>query len=195
MHLKSRLCVHGDTQIDKNSCGINETFAPTVEWVTIRLLFTLGLVEGWQSASINFKNAFTQASLPEPIYLELPPGLSDANPTLKDKVIKVNTSLCGDHCAANLWYNKIVSTFVHDMGFKSSDLDPCLFICQDCIIVLYVDDAVLMAHDEATLQKVLKELKSHDYDFNRDGDFKLYLGIQLDKMPDGLLKMSQPHLC
>ena len=57
------------------------------------------------------------------------------------------------------------------MEFKPSDLDPCPFIRHDCIIIIYIDDAILMACDEAYLQKVLDELKSHNYNFNRDGDF------------------------
>ena len=62
-------------------------------------------------------------------------------------------------------------------------------------MVLYVDDAILMARDEDALLKVLQELRDHDYVFNRDGDFKSYLGIQLDHKSDGTMKMSQPHLC
>ena len=192
---KSRLCVRGDLQRDKDKYGPNETFAPVVDWMTVRLLFTLGIVENWQTASIDFKNAFTQAHLPEPIYLELPPGLKEANPDLKDKVIKVNTSLYGDRRAACLWYNKIADTLVNKLKFKSSELDTCLFIRKDCIIVLYVDDAILMAKDEETLQKVLKELDDEHYSFNRDGDFKSYLGIQISNLPDGSIKLSQPHLC
>ena len=193
---KSRLCVRGDIQRFANSYGINETFAPTVEWVTMRLLFTLGIVEGWKTASIDFKNAFTQAKLPEPIYLEMPPGMTQANPQLRDKVIKVNTSLYGDRRAAALWYQKIAGTLTSTaMGFSTSEMDPCLFIREDCILVLYVDDAVLMARDDQALEKVLSQLREHKYDFSRDGDFKSYLGVKLDTLPDGSLKMSQPHLC
>ncbi len=133
--------------------------------------------------------------MPKPIYLELPPGYKEAKPDFSDKVIRVNTSLYGDCRAANLWYRKIAKTLVDDLNFKASELDPCLFIRQDCIIVLYVDDAILMARDDATLTNVLSELKTKGYNFNRDGDFKSYLGIKLDKQADGSLKMSQPHLC
>ena len=80
------MCIHGDLQRDSNTYGPNQTFAPTVDWITVRLLFTLGLVEDWKTASIDFKNAFTQASPPEPIFLELLPGHKEANPQLKDKV-------------------------------------------------------------------------------------------------------------
>ena len=161
-----------------------------VEWVTVRLLFTLGLVENWKTASIDFANAFTQASLPAPIFLELPPGYAEANPELANKVIKVKTSLYGDRRAANLWYRKIASTLVDTLHFSSSELDPCLFIRQDCIIVLYVDDAIILARDDTTLEKVQQELRDNGYNFNQDGDFKSYLGVQLDTLKDGSLKLS-----
>ena len=140
------------------------------------------------------KTAFTQASLPEPIFLELPPGYAEANPELANKVINVKTSLYGDHCAANLWCQKIASTLVDTLDFRSSELDPCLFIHQDCIVVLCVDDAIILARDNATLEKVQQELCDNGCNFNRDGDFKPYLGVQLDTLNDGLLKLLQPHL-
>ena len=191
---KSRYCVRGDT-MPTDQYGLNDKFAPVVEWTTIRLLFTLGLVEGWSTASIDFKNAFTQASLPEPLYLELPPGYLQSNPDHASKVIRVNTSLYGDVRAANLWYHKIADSLVKDMGFSLSEHDPCLFIRDDCIMVLYVDDAILLSRDDASLEKVLQELKSHDYNFNRDGDFNNYLGIRIDRQDNGSVKLSQPHLC
>jgi len=191
---KSRLCVRGDLQKAQGDYTIDETFAPVVEWMTVRLMFTLALVEGWHTASIDFKNAFTQAKLPEPIYLDLPPGFLEANPTYKDKAIRVKTSLYGERRAANLWYRKVRSTLCDDLHFKVSDQDPCLFIRNDCILMLYVDDAILNARNEASLQKVLQQLKDHGYDFNRDGDFKSYLGIQIEQLQDGALKLSQPHL-
>ena len=67
------------------------------------MLFSLFVVEGWKTASIDFKNAFAQATLPKPIYLELPPGYVQSNPSAKDKVMKIVKSLCGDRRAANLW--------------------------------------------------------------------------------------------
>ena len=80
------------------------------------------------------------------------------------------------------------------LHFSSSELDPCLFIRQDCIIVLYVDDAIILAHDDTTLEKVQQELRDNGYNFNQDGNFKSYLGVQLDTLNDGSLKLSQPHL-
>ena len=60
---KARMCVHGDLQCDNHAN--NETFAPVMEWATIRMLFLPSIIEGWSVAGIDFKNAFAQATLPK----------------------------------------------------------------------------------------------------------------------------------
>eukprot|EP00977_Amphora_coffeiformis_P018639 scaffold6616_cov121-Amphora_coffeaeformis.AAC.1 len=137
---KARLVVRGDLQRASSNYSSNETFAPVVEWSTVRMLFTLG------------------GQLPEPIYLELPPGYQKANPHLSDSVMKITTSLYGEQRAANLWYNKIRKSLVDDLGFKVSDYDPCLFIRKDCLLCLYVEDAILHAREDKTLIEVLNAI-------------------------------------
>ena len=148
------------------------------------------------TASIDFKSAFTQAQLPKPIYIKPPPGFLNANPNKRDQVIKVKTSLYGDQRAANLWYKKIAKTLQSQkFGYHVSAFDPCLFMCKECIILLYVDDAILMGQEEPSITKALQEIKDAGYAFSRDGDFCSYLGIQIYQQQDGSIKMSQPHLC
>ncbi len=191
---KARLVVRGDLQKQFYDFSPNETFAPVVEWSTVRMLFSLGVMFNWKTASIDFKSAFTQAILPEPIYLELPPGYAKANPHLADKVMKITTSLYGDQRAANLWYNKIRGCLVDELGFTCSDYDPCLFIRKDCILCLYVDDAILHARNEQVLTDVLKAIDAAGYAFSRDETFASYLGVLVEHLPDGTKKLSQPGL-
>lgn len=191
---KARLVVRGDLQRQFYDFTRNETFAPVVEWSTVRMLFSLGVLEDWKTASIDFKSAFTQATLPEPIYLELPPGYQKANPHLADKVMKITTSLYGDQRAANLWYNRIRKSLEQDLGFKCSVYDPCLFIRPDCILCLYVDDAILHARDDTTIESVLKAIDDAGFAFSRDESFSSYLGVLVEHMDDGTKKLSQPGL-
>eukprot|EP00977_Amphora_coffeiformis_P026915 scaffold31639_cov199-Amphora_coffeaeformis.AAC.1 len=67
-------------------------------------------------------------------------------------------SLYGEQRAANLWYNKIRKSLVDELGFKVSDFDPCLFIRKDCLLCLYVDDAILHAREDKTLDEVLNTI-------------------------------------
>ena len=171
----------------------NDVFTPVCEWSTVRMLFTLGVMRKWKTASIDFKNAFTQGQLPKPIYLELPSGFKQSNPGSDETVIKVTTSLYGDRCAANIWYRAIRKAF-EDIGFVVSEFDPCLFIKDDCMICLYVDDAVVHAKDDETIERVLKQIDETGYKFSRDEAFDSYLGIQVEHRDDGSVKLSQPGL-
>ena len=87
------------------------------------MLFTLGMLRNWKTALIDFKNAFTQGFPPEPIHLELPPGFANANPSSKDLVMKVTTSLYGDKRATNVWY-RTIRKGLEDLDFKVSEFDP-----------------------------------------------------------------------
>ena len=190
---KARSVVRGDLQ--KGQFSSNETFAPVVEWSTVRMLFSLSVMHNWKSASIDFKNAFTQGVLPEPIFLELPAGFQKANPELSGHVMKITTSLCGDRRAANIWHRKIRDALVSkEIGFECSVCDPCLFIRSDCMICLYVDDAIIHARDDATIEQVLKQIDEAGFAFSRDTDFASYLGALIEHLDDGSKKLSQPGL-
>ena len=105
--------------------------------------------------------------------------------------MKITTSLYGDQRAANLWYNKIRKS-LEDLGFKCSDFDPCLFMRHDCLLCLYVDDAILHARTDAALDDVLAAIKDAGYAYTRDESFASYLGVLVEHLPDGTKKLSQP---
>ena len=108
--------------------------------------------------------------------------------------MKITTSLYGEQRATNLWYNKIRRSLVEELGFKVSEYDPCLFIRKDCIMCLYVDDAILHARDKKTLDDLLKAIEKAGYAFDHNEDFHSYLGVQLDHNSDGSKTLSQSGL-
>ena len=69
---KARYCVRGDLQ--KAGVDYFETYAPVVQWSTVRLLLTLVLSKGWCTRQVDYTNAFAQADLKEEIYIEPPRG-------------------------------------------------------------------------------------------------------------------------
>ena len=91
------------------------------------MLFSLGVTHDWKTASIDFKSAFTQGTLPKPVYLKLPPGFWNANPGTNELVMKVKTFLYGDRWAANVWYCNICEG-LKQLDFVVLIYDPCLFI-------------------------------------------------------------------
>ena len=58
--------VHGDTFWD--------TYAPVVNWISIRMMLTLSIIHNLYMTSINFTLAFPQADVETTIYMEVPLG-------------------------------------------------------------------------------------------------------------------------
>ena len=61
MKYKARLCAHGGMQ----QWGVDywETYAPVVNWLSVRTLLALSILHGYHSRSIDFVLAFPQADL------------------------------------------------------------------------------------------------------------------------------------
>ncbi|MGH3054234.1 MAG: reverse transcriptase domain-containing protein, partial [Gaiellaceae bacterium] len=67
---KARFCVRGDKQVDCVNCF--DTYAPVVSWSTVRLMMTMSMVLGLKSKQVDYNNAFAQARLKKPVYVEIP---------------------------------------------------------------------------------------------------------------------------
>ena len=67
---KARFCARGDLQ--REGVDFFDTYAPVVQWSTIRLLLSTVLTEGWATRHVDYTNAFAQANLKEEVYLEFP---------------------------------------------------------------------------------------------------------------------------
>ena len=78
-----------------------DTCSPVVSWVTVRLMMIFGLLLSLQSKSIDFSNAFVQAELESPVFLEIPQGYESKE--TGDMVLELHRSLCGQIEAPKLW--------------------------------------------------------------------------------------------
>jgi len=69
---KSRICVDGSQQ----QYGIDywNTYAPVVQWSTVRLMLVLSTILGLASHQIDYVQAFPQATLDDPVYMRIPQG-------------------------------------------------------------------------------------------------------------------------
>ena len=75
---KARLCAHGGQQTH----GVTywDTFAPVVNWNTLRTFLTLSLIRGWKARSIDFVLAYPQADLDTDVYMRIPAGFKVSKP-------------------------------------------------------------------------------------------------------------------
>jgi hypothetical protein len=134
---KARLCVNGSRQIQ--GIGYTESFAPVVQWSTIRMVNTLAAMYNLKGKKIDFAQAFTQAKIKEDIYLRFPAGFEHKH---EKWALKLKRNLYGLVQASRNWFLKL-SAIYEILGFKQSKSDPCLFLRKDTIIVLHTDDCLL----------------------------------------------------
>ncbi|KNZ48139.1 hypothetical protein VP01_5888g1 [Puccinia sorghi] len=86
------------------------------------------------------QGAFLHAPLTEEVYIKTPTGVNRPSPYLKLK-----KSLYGLKQSPKNWYETLTA-WLNSLGFYESNCDPCLFICNDRVSVVFfhVDDLVLV---------------------------------------------------
>ena len=57
-----------------------------------------------------------------------------------------------------VWFNHLKAG-VEKRSFKASASDPCLFLHQDVICLVYVDDCLFFAHDQMKIDAVIQDLQ------------------------------------
>jgi hypothetical protein len=137
---KSRFVARGDRQIE--GVDYDKKYAPVVAWSTVRLVMTLSIHLGWKMRQIDFGNAFVQSYLEEDVYLTLPPGFTGEHGDRKERVLKLKKSLYGLVQAPKTWDDHL-SEALKQLGYQSSDNDSCMFIGNDLIMLVYVDDILV----------------------------------------------------
>ena len=187
---KARLNIHGGKQVFGED--YYETFAPVVTWMTIRLILVLSLICGWESKQIDFVLAFPQAEIEQDMFMELPPGIR-AIDSKKDYVLKLKKNLYGQKQAGRIFYLHLKKG-LERIGFKASKIDECLFYRGATIFIVYVDDGIFFDKNKDNINVAIRELKDNGYDIEDKGDIADYLGVNVTRLGNNLIELSQPHL-
>ena len=191
---KARLCAHGGMQ----TWGQNywETYAPVVNWASVRLLLAIAKIHNLPSKGIDFVLAFPQAELEVPVYMELPLGFSPQDDGRRGKyVLKLNKSLYGLKQASFNWFAKLKGG-LEDRGFVQSNVDACVFYGEGCIILTYVDDCIIIGDSIARIDELILSLHggNENFVFTDEGSIDKYLGVEIKQIDDKSFEMTQPFL-
>ena len=161
--LKARFCVRGDMQV----AGVDyfDTYAPVAQWSTIRMMLILSLVMDLKTKQVDYSNAFAQAPLKddEEVYIDLPQGFSAKRPG--DYVLKLRSSLYGLAVSPQRWFN-MLSDGLQRHGLLPSEHDPCLFLGDHVICVVYVDDCLFFAKEDKYIDEIVQKLRKDGFELN-----------------------------
>jgi hypothetical protein len=136
-------------------------------------------------------------SLPAPccFSVELPNGMVGPDGTRKGYVLKLNKSLYGLKQASHNWFLYLCKA-LENRGYIQSSVDKCVFYKDDIVLLIYVDDILIIGKDDHKIKEFKESMKSGSENFVfTDGEsLDCYLGVQIERLPNGSIKLFQPYL-
>jgi hypothetical protein len=188
---KSCICVDGSQQLQGRDNW--KVYAPVVSLPTIHLTLLLSTILDLKQRQVDYTQAFPQAPLTEPVYMKIPQGWyvdaqtgtlhqhSDPTYNHRDQYIRLKRNLYGCKQATWNWFRHLRNGLLAE-GFRQSKADPCLFLRQDCILIVYTDDCIFFAEEDSTIDALIANL-SKTYLLEDQGLVQDYLGIWISKDP------------
>jgi hypothetical protein len=79
------------------------------------------------------------------------------------------------------------------LGFKPSQHDECIFYYGKTIFIVYTDDTILLGPDKEEIDQLVEKL-GKTFKIEDQGNLSDYLGIKIERKPDGTLEWTQPTL-
>jgi len=118
-----------------------------------------------------------------------------ANPKYNDNThfLRLKKNLYGCKQAARNWFRHL-SEGLRCEGFHQSETDSCLFLRDDCIVVVYVDDCLLFSPSSTVIGNVITYL-SRSLKLKDKGDVAAFLGVNVQKdTASKTIQLTQPSL-
>jgi hypothetical protein len=188
---KARLNVHGG----KQEYGVHywETYAPVVRWTSIRMCLILSVLQGWHTRQLDFVLAYPQADVESEQHMEMPKGFNVGGKHRSSHVLKLIKNVYGGRASGRIWVEHLRKG-LEAMGFEQCKSDPCVFFRGNLIFLHFVDDCICLSPNPADVDHFITDLRTAKFNVTDEGQLSDYLGVKIEKLPDGKFKLSQPHL-
>ena len=162
--------MRGDLQEDWG-----DTYAATLAARVFRFLTALTAAFGLKAYQYDVLNAFLNAHLDKPLYVQTP------DPYVEElgKLLELKRALYGLKDAPLLWYKHLKKTVIK-LGLRPVKDVPCLFTNERLIVFFYVDDIVVLVHlDHLDDHRLFERGLEAVYDLRKLGELKWFLGIRV----------------
>ncbi|KAJ6095264.1 Reverse transcriptase RNA-dependent DNA polymerase [Penicillium sp. IBT 16267x] len=180
---KARLVVKGFRQ---RVTEFGDIYASVAKSMTFKAFVAVAAHRGWHLHHVDIVAAFLHAQLKEALHMELPEPFEAEYPDMCGLLQK---TLYGLKQSPREWFNLIRDVLLAE-GFTQGTSDHCLFIKNDVFLLVYVDDILVLSPAEHAIQGFKTILLRH-FDITDKGPATEFLGIQIVRLPDGRICLSQ----
>ena len=162
--------------------------------MTIRIVLTLAVRQGWPIRQLDVNNAFLQGTLKEEVFMIQPPGFVNKN--FPDHVCRLKKALYGLKQAPRAWYTEL-RVFLLSLGFVNSTADASLFIYQKpevtLYLLVYVDDIIITRNSSAELSKLIATLVAR-FSLKDLGCLSYFLGVEVIPSAAGMFLSQRKYI-
>ncbi|SGY18634.1 BQ5605_C014g07419 [Microbotryum silenes-dioicae] len=185
---KARLVAQGNRQRD--GIDFSEMFAPVARFSSIRCLLALAAANGYHVHQADIDKAYLHGELDHDIWMTTPQGFDFPS----DQVLRLRRSIYGLKQAGRIW-NRHIDTSLRSLGYTATGTDHCIYSRIDDqkqlhYIALYVDDLLIVSPTLDKIERVISGLEQR-YGVKRLGPAEYILGIQIQRLEDGSIALSQ----
>ncbi len=181
---KARLVVRGDQQAINSR---EDTYAATLAGRSFRTLMAIAARFDLELVQYDAVNAFVNARLPTPVYMEMPRGYRKPG-----TLLELQKALYGLRISPLLWQKELSTTLI-SLGWKSIPHEPCCFMRNGVLLFFYVDD-IIIAYRKRKEEDVHEQIRLVRERYNLTGGHQLHWFLGLEVVRDrekGLIWLSQ----
>jgi Reverse transcriptase (RNA-dependent DNA polymerase) len=162
----------------------------TLDLATKQDDYTAAFVHAPTDQPPNFDQQSPKEQKQTGVFVNMPRGFSQSN-----KVLKFKKSLYGIKEAPRNFFMYLKAN-LEWIGFKSqTDLDPCLFVSDKVICLVYVEDTLFYSPKESWIDKVIQQLKDTSMDLAVEGEVAGFLGVHITRdTSNNSISLTQPGL-
>jgi hypothetical protein len=131
------------------------------------------------SVQCNITAAFIHARVPatESIHVHQPRGFHCGK---GDEVLRLKQTLYCLKQSPRYFFQYVTERLIKQ-GLTASKLDPCLFISNSLIVIIYVNDILIYGKSDDEINEVIERLKQDDIALHREGTAEGYLGVDIQQ--------------
>jgi hypothetical protein len=188
---KARLNIDGS----KQQKGINywETYAPVATWTSIRLILCLAAMNGWDTMTLDFVQAYPQAPAEVELYVSIPRGcIVDGDE--QNWCLKVLNNIYGQKQAGRVWNDFLIEGLTKKLNFTQSQWDPCVLWRGSYMLIIYTDDTIITGPDPDKIKEIITDIGTI-FDITSSERVSDFLGVNVSRNDaDGTVTLTQPQL-
>jgi hypothetical protein len=168
---KARLVILGNQQVNtKNQVH----YSPVLNEISLKILLSIGVKRKLHIHQVDVQTAYLNSVLTDPVYVSEPDGFR----TSPQNCWRLRKSVYGLRRASSDWYNHITK-LLFELDFRRTLSDQCVFVNDDLIIGLYVDDLLVIGSDLQKIEKFKKTL-SDSVEITDKGQINQFLGWEFE---------------